>query len=124
MKSLKLKEPKTHTRHVSCGVFCITEDPAKLPIEYYKAYMTYMKLTNWAALIDNQPCVKATVNRLYWDADKKVNGDGGGSSTNIFIYVGIGAGALVLVAAVVVIIICWRRRHKSEDATAQLAEDD
>lgn len=124
MESLKLKETQAHTRHVSCGVFCVTEDPSKLSTGYYRAYMTYMKMTNWAALLENEPCVKSTINKLYWDADEKVNGGGGGSSTNIFIYVGIGAGALVVAAVVVVIVICCKRKRDSGDITTGLAEDE
>lgn len=105
-----------HTHHIKCGVFCITEDPSKLGSDYYKAYIAYIKLTQWASILDNPEHVKYSMNKLYWNAVDKTTGKSD-DTTNYLLFIILSAVAVVLVVAVVLIIICIRRKRNSEDST-------
>ena len=121
MKSLELHTKKTH--HVSCGVFCITEHPEKLSIDYYKAYITYVKMTNWASIHENEDCVKSTINRLYWEAVKKVEAEE--DESQILFYLLIGAGAAVLLAGIVLAFLCCKMKGGDDGEGAKgFTEDD
>jgi len=94
--------------HISCGVFCITKDPEQLSTEFYKAYIAYTKMTNWASILNNDECVKSTVNNLYWEAVEKTKTKTNGFS--ILVYLLIGAGVVVTIAGIVIAILCLRKK--------------
>jgi len=81
--------------HISCGVFCITKGPEERSTEFYKAYIAYIKMTNWASILNNDDCVKSTVNNLYWEAVEKTKTKTETDELPILVYLLIGAGVVL-----------------------------
>ena len=121
MKSSEFHKRSTH--HVSCGVFCITEDPGKLSIDYYKAYITYVKMTNWASIYKSDDGILSTINRLYWEAVEKVEAEADESS--MLLYLLLGAGVAVVIAGIVLAVLCCRMKDREDvEGTKGLTEED
>eukprot|EP00826_Nyctotherus_ovalis_P017869 TRINITY_DN15285_c0_g2_i6.p2 TRINITY_DN15285_c0_g2~~TRINITY_DN15285_c0_g2_i6.p2 ORF type:complete len:369 (-),score=68.94 TRINITY_DN15285_c0_g2_i6:115-1221(-) len=125
--SLKLHEMQ-HTYHIKCGVFCITKDPNTLDSTYYKAYITYTKMTNWASVVDNPECVKATVRKAYWNAVSKTESSSSDEGLSVWVYVGIAAGAVIILGVGIGFFIWCRKRrsgteYQSNDSAGFTTDD-
>ena len=92
--------------HISCGFFCITKGPGELSTEFYKAYIAYTKMTNWASILNNDDCVKSSANTLYWEAVEKTKTD----ELSILLYLLIGIGAVVTIAGIILGLLCYRKK--------------
>ena len=50
------------------GPLCFYKAVDKMSIEFYKAYINYMQMTQAVAFYDNPDCVKSIITNLYWTA--------------------------------------------------------
>jgi len=84
-------------------------------LEYYKAYVAYMTLTRGATLIDNEDCVKETINKEYWTVKALLdNLLDVPDNTLKFIFLG-GAIAFLFVVSLVLFLIYIKRQYKTTD---------
>lgn len=84
----------------------MTKNPDEMDISYYKAYIAYTHLTNWASVIDNPPCVKSEINKMYWTAIEMIEEE---EDSNFFLYLMIGGAVLVVVVGAVILGLLLRR---------------
>jgi hypothetical protein len=81
-------------------------------------------MTNWASIMNNSDCVKLTINKLYWDAVEKIEGEKD-EDIPIWIYIMIGIGIAVVVAGIALGVICCKRKNdKHVEETTGFTEDD
>ena len=112
---------KDEHSHISCGLGCLTKDPDKMPVEYYKYQIV---LFNSADLRLYHNVDENIVNVLaphYSDClkhlKKKEDED---KKNNLLLYIIIGgAGLIVIVGILIVIIMCARRRKSEESLTTE-----
>jgi len=62
----------THSRHIDCGVFCLTRDFNDMKLQYFKAIIAYTNLVQWSAIVTDLDCVKEIFNVNYWRALDRV----------------------------------------------------
>ena len=78
-------------------------------------------MINWASVINNDDCVKSSVNNLYWEAVEKTE-----TKTDelpILVYLLIGAGVVVTIAGIVLGVLCCRKKNdKHEDGVTRFNE--
>ena len=101
------------SHHIKCGVFCLTQPPDYLDISYYRAYVAYTHLTNWASVIENEklPCVQSEINKMYWLAIEKIGEE---EESNFFLFLMIGGTAVVVVVGAVILGLLLRRGFRKE----------
>lgn len=83
---------------------------------FYKAYVSYTRLTRGAILVNNEDCVKKVVNKLYWDSwdeVKKTEGDAEGQGKYIFLAVAI---VVVFITALVLLTLYYKRQIAAHEA--------
>lgn len=88
--------------------------------DYYRAYVAFMEITRGGALVNNEECVKNTINRAYWKSRELLNGPEPKDNTVKFII--LGAAIVVILLAAVVIFIIYVVRRKSETASTEIEE--
>ena len=119
---------KEHTRHIGCGVFCLTDSFDKMGEGYYRGYVTFTKLTNWVSVYNNPECVKSILNKRYWDAEAKLvknNDDDDKTTLYWFVVASLIAIALILILlGVIVIRKCVKSKDNNETDTLVTKETE
>eukprot|EP00826_Nyctotherus_ovalis_P038651 TRINITY_DN3633_c0_g2_i14.p1 TRINITY_DN3633_c0_g2~~TRINITY_DN3633_c0_g2_i14.p1 ORF type:complete len:112 (-),score=31.75 TRINITY_DN3633_c0_g2_i14:89-424(-) len=88
--------------------------------DYHRAYVAYMEITRGGAFINNEGCVKDTINRAYWKSRAFLDKPEPKDNTVKFII--LEAAIAVILLAAVVIFIIYVVRRKSETADIEIEE--
>jgi len=81
-------------------------------IDYYKAYVAYMRLTSEPLLMDNPQCVKKIVNTMYWEAIAAIDKDKEDNQIKyIILAVAIG---VVFILSLALFTVYFRRKSSVE----------
>eukprot|EP00830_Metopus_es_P002234 TRINITY_DN119_c0_g1_i1.p1 TRINITY_DN119_c0_g1~~TRINITY_DN119_c0_g1_i1.p1 ORF type:complete len:429 (-),score=79.43 TRINITY_DN119_c0_g1_i1:6-1193(-) len=110
-----MKQEAAQLCHILSGPMCLSKKFSEMPSEYFKALVAFTKVTQSAALIDDQAYIKATFMRNYYDALDKVNS----SDTDkfgLYLFLGIAIGAVLVIA--ILLLVIYFKKSKSEDDEA------
>ena len=84
--------------------------------DYYKALVTYTKMTRWVSVHNNTECVKKTLNSEYWSSYDMINGaDDDEDKFGLYLFLGIAIGAVVVIGALLLVIYLKRRKGDDQD---------
>ena len=90
-----------------------------MSLEFYKAYIAYMKMTQPAAFINNEECVSTIYTNVYWTAVNKVKeAEDDEDKFGLYLFLGIAIGA-VFVIAILLLVIYFKRRKSDEEETEE-----
>jgi hypothetical protein len=99
------------TCHILSGPFCKFKSDDNMPIEYYKALVAVMELSQGSNYKFNADCAKQTVNKDYWVTVDKASTE---SRFGLYLFLGIAIGA-VFVIAILLLVIYFKRKGDDED---------
>ncbi len=101
--------------HIKRGPLCLNKKIDDMPLEFFKAYVSYMKMTQPALFINNTECVSNIYTKLYWTSIDKINeADSDEDKFGLYLFLGIAIGA-VFVIAILLLVIYFKRRKSDED---------
>ena len=92
-----------------------------MPIEFFKAYVAYVKVTQPNSIDfdkDNEKCVKSTFNRLYWTAIDMIENEDDEDKSGLYLFLGVAIGA-VFVIAILLLVIYFKRRNTEEEESEE-----
>eukprot|EP01022_Parablepharisma_sp_SALTPOND_P016478 TRINITY_DN241_c0_g1_i1.p1 TRINITY_DN241_c0_g1~~TRINITY_DN241_c0_g1_i1.p1 ORF type:complete len:468 (+),score=34.89 TRINITY_DN241_c0_g1_i1:878-2281(+) len=101
--------------HVKRGPLCLYKKADDMPLEFYKAYIAFIKVTQPVSVMENDECVRAIYNNLYWKAQDKIKeSEDEEDKFGLYLFLGIAIGA-VFVIAILLLVIYFKRRKADED---------
>ena len=107
------KLPKNHTRHISCGVFCLTAELKSMNPKYCKAYIAYENLKRWSNYQNNPKCVQDMLTQQYWDCLKIENEEF--DMELLYIFGGVSGGIVVSLFILFTVIQIKKKKEDNED---------
>eukprot|EP00826_Nyctotherus_ovalis_P064002 TRINITY_DN9382_c0_g1_i17.p4 TRINITY_DN9382_c0_g1~~TRINITY_DN9382_c0_g1_i17.p4 ORF type:complete len:127 (-),score=19.45 TRINITY_DN9382_c0_g1_i17:54-434(-) len=110
-----------HKRHISCGVFCLTDSFDRMGSDYYKAFVAYTRLTSWNSVHNNPECVKEIVNEMYWKAVRKIESSKE-DMTVLYVFLVVSLVAVVVMLSLL-LSVCVKR-DKEMKLVPQTESDD
>ena len=98
--------------HINRGPLCQYKEFEDMGEAYHRAYLAYMEITKGGTLINNEECVKGTINKLYWTSKAIIDEiDDVKDNTLKFIFLGVTIGILFLIA--LFLFLLYIKRQKS-----------
>eukprot|EP00826_Nyctotherus_ovalis_P066001 TRINITY_DN9729_c0_g3_i5.p3 TRINITY_DN9729_c0_g3~~TRINITY_DN9729_c0_g3_i5.p3 ORF type:complete len:125 (+),score=43.29 TRINITY_DN9729_c0_g3_i5:893-1267(+) len=111
--------------HVNAGPLCKNKPMAEMPLEYVKAYITYMEVNNPSLWMDDK-CVKESFFSDYVEARKRVpypEDKKKKPNFSMFLFLGIAIGSLLVIVILLMVIYIKRRGINEADDIKDTTEE-
>eukprot|EP00826_Nyctotherus_ovalis_P027376 TRINITY_DN213_c0_g2_i1.p1 TRINITY_DN213_c0_g2~~TRINITY_DN213_c0_g2_i1.p1 ORF type:complete len:377 (-),score=52.44 TRINITY_DN213_c0_g2_i1:57-1151(-) len=112
-----------HNRHIGCGVLCLTKDFDNMELQYYKAFIAYTNLTQWASAVTDLECVKQIFHDNYWRALGKVK-ELDETQDKKVLYLFLIITFSVILIGMIVLFIIYLKRHSCQRKYDEAKDDD